>query len=265
MVAKRKRRDSGPVTLMEVARHARVSPMTASRVINRNPNVGEALRLRVEASVQALGYRPNLAGRSLRTASLVRIGVLYSNPSAAYLNQFMLGVLEQSSLNGSQILVEKCGAIRSQRAATERLLAAGVDGVILPPPLCDSRQTIAELDARGIPVVAVATGTPMPAVNAVRIDDYQGARSMTRYLIEQGHRRIGFVKGDPRHTPSALRAAGFFDTMAEAGLAVAPAHVADGLFTYRSGLVAAQALLAPAGRPSAIFCSNDDMAAAAVA
>lgn len=128
MVAKRQRSANNAATLLDVAKHAGVSPMTASRVINRHPHVGEAMRARVEASVQALGYRPNLAGRSLRTSGLLRIGVLYSNPSAAYLNQFMLGLLEQSSLTGSQVMVEKCGAIRSQRAATERLLAAGVDG-----------------------------------------------------------------------------------------------------------------------------------------
>ncbi len=265
MVSKRKRRASGAATLLDVAKHAGVSPMTASRVINHHPHVGQEMRTRVEASVRALEYRPNLAGRSLRTANLVRIGVLYSNPSAAYLNQFMLGILEQSSVDGSQVLVEKCGAIRSQRAATERLLAAGVDGVILPPPLCDSRQTIAELDARAIPVVAVATGAPMPEVNAVRIDDYLGACAMVRHLIELGHRRIGFILGDPKHTPSALRASGFFDTMAAAGLKVSPAHVADGLFTYRSGLIAAHTLLDAGSRPSAIFCSNDDMAAATVA
>ncbi|MCW0450622.1 Catabolite control protein A [Xanthomonas sacchari] len=223
------------------------------------------MRERVEASIKALGYRPNLAGRSLRTAGLARIGVLYSNPSAAYLNQFMLGMLEQSSLEGCQVLVEKSDDSASQRAATERLLAAGADGLILPPPLCDARQTIAELDARGIPLVAVATGAPMPGVSSVRIDDYQAACALTRHLLDLGHRDIGFVSGDPGHTPSALRSRAFFDTMAGAGLTVAPERVAEGLFTYRSGLLAATALLQVAPRPSAILCSNDDMAAAALA
>nr|WP_267086655.1 LacI family DNA-binding transcriptional regulator [Xanthomonas sacchari] len=265
MMGIRQRRAGSAVTLLDVARHAGVSPMTASRVINRHPRVSATMRERVEASIKALGYRPNLAGRSLRTAGLARIGVLYSNPSAAYLNQFMLGMLEQSSLEGCQVLVEKSDDSDSQRAATERLLAAGADGLILPPPLCDARQTIAELDARGIPLVAVATGAPMPGVSSVRIDDYQAACALTRHLLDLGHRDIGFVSGDPGHTPSALRSRAFFDTMAGAGLTVAPERVAEGLFTYRSGLLAATALLQVAPRPSAILCSNDDMAAAALA
>ena len=239
--------------------------MTASRVMNNNPQVGQAMRERVLASAKALDYQPNLAGRSLRSAGMARIGVLYSNPSAAYLNQFMLGVLEESSLSGAQIMVEKCGGMRSQRLAMERLLAARADGVILPPPLCDSRHTIQQLEAAHVPVVAVATGSPMEGVASVRIDDYQGARAMTRYLLKLGHRRIGLIKGDPAHTPAQLRAQAFFDTMSAAGVDVPDGYVAQGLFTYQSGLLAARKLLQETDRPSAIFSSNDDMAAATIA
>lgn len=264
-MAPRKRKTPRAVTILDVARHAGVSPMTASRVINGNPRVAPDLRGRVEASVAELGYRPNLAGRSLRTAGSARVGVLYSNPSAAYLNELMLGILEQSSASGVQVQVEKCGGIGSQRAAMQRLLDAGVDGIILPPPLCDSAQTLRELEQRRIPVVAVATGSPVAGVASVRIDDYQGARAMTRHLVELGHRRIGFIQGDPKHTPTRLRTAAFLETMAEAGLPVPAGLLAEGMFTYRSGLAAAAQLLALQPRPTAIFCSNDDMAAGAMA
>jgi LacI family transcriptional regulator len=261
----RKRSTTSTVTILDVAKHADVSPMTASRVINKHPYVGLELRDRVNAAVKSLGYHPNLAGRSLRSASTLRIGVLYSNPSAAYLNQLMLGVLEQGSLAGVQVLVEKCSGLRSQQTATQRLLDAGADGVILPPPLCDSRSTIDKLRARNVAVVAVATAAPRAGVASVRIDDYQGARAMTRHLLELGHRRIGLITGDPQHTPTALRTAGFLDTLAEAGIHIADHHIAQGLFTYRSGLAASQQLLQLRKRPTALFCSNDDMAAAAIA
>ncbi len=260
----RKRHTPRSVTILDVAKRAQVSPMTASRVMNDNPRVGAEMRKRVLAAAQHLNYRPNLAGRSLRTSNSARIGVLYSNPSAAYLNQLMIGVLEESGHSGIQVQVETCGGIRSQRAAMRRLLDAGVDGVILPPPLCDSRQTKRELDAAGIPIVAVATGAPVSGVTSVRIDDDHGARAMTRHLLKLGHRRIGFIKGDPKHTPAKLREHAFFATMQEAGIEVPPEYVAAGLFTYRSGLIAAKQLLELKDRPTAIFSSNDDMAAATV-
>jgi LacI family transcriptional regulator len=219
----------------------------------------------VQEAAKALDYRPNLAGRSLRNAGIARIGVLYSNPSAAYLNQLMIGVLEESSQAGAQIIVEKCGGIRSQRSAMKRLLDAGVDGIILPPPLCDSPTTLAELKEADIPIVAVATAMPQESVTSVRIDDYQAARAMSRYLLDLGHRRIGFIEGDPSHTPAVLRTKAFFDTMAEAGIEVPDNLVVQGMFTYRSGLEAARQLLEQDPRPTAIFSSNDDMAAAAVA
>ena len=88
---------------------------------------------------------------------------------------------------------------------------------------------------------------------------------MTRYLLSLGHKDIAFIKGDPEHTPAQLRYQAFVTTMEEAGLAVPPQRVAQGLFTYRSGLAAARNLLAQEPRPTAIFASNDDMAAGAMA
>jgi LacI family transcriptional regulator len=254
------------VTIHDVARHAGVGSMTVSRVINDNKYVRDAMREKVMASIKALNYTPNLAARNTRSgATAARIGVLYSNPSASYLSEFMMGGLEQSSRSASQLLLEKCGGLVSQKAAVKRLLDLGVDGVILPPPLCDSRPTINMLHAAGVTVLALATARPVSDVSSVRIDDFQGALAMTRHLVELGHTRIGFIKGDPQHTPTEVRYEGFVAGMKEAGLEIDPDWIVQGMFTYRSGLAAAELLLTPKDRPTAIFASNDDMAAAALA
>jgi LacI family transcriptional regulator len=85
---------------------------------------------------------------------------------------------------------------------------------------------------------------------------------MTQHLLALGHRDIGFVRGDPTHSTARRREAGFRAAMSEANVAVHPEWVAQGYFSYRSGLDAARALLEQRRRPSAIFASNDDMAAA---
>src|SRR6202789_1798983 len=97
------RRSGNVVTIHDVARHAGVSPMTVSRVVNSEKNVRDVTRAKVTASLKALRYSPNLAARSLASADAVHIGLLYSNPSATYLSEFLLGSLEQSSLSGCQI------------------------------------------------------------------------------------------------------------------------------------------------------------------
>ncbi len=240
--------------------------MTVSRVLNQSTPVSEQLRAKVMASVKALNYSMNMAARSTRSGmGGVRIGVLYSNPSSSYLNEVMLGGLEQSSRLGCQLILEKCSGMESQKAAVRRLVAAGVDGVILPPPLCDSPATVSMLANARIPVLALATGKPLADVSAVRVDDFKGALTMTRHLVKLGHKRIGFIKGDPSHTPTALRYDGYVAGLTEAGIPLNEAWVGQGMFTYRSGLDVGRAMLEHYDRPTAIFASNDDMAAGVIA
>jgi LacI family transcriptional regulator len=88
---------------------------------------------------------------------------------------------------------------------------------------------------------------------------------MTRHLLSLGHRRIAFINGHPGHTASGQRFRGYMEGMTEAGLPVGPDQVAQGFFTYRSGLEAAERLLTNGFNPTAIFACNDDMAAATMA
>lgn len=251
-------------TIYDVARAAGVSAMTVSRVITGSANVAATTRDKVTAAIESLKYQVNLAARAARVGTL-RVGLLYSNPSAAFLSAFLVGAMDQCGQSGAQLLLERCEGARSQRAAIDKLLANGADGILIPPPLCDSKAAIKQLDEIGVPTVAVATGRPVAGVSAVRIDDYEGALTMTRYLLSLGHTDIGFITGDPKHTPAQLRYQAFVDAMEEAGLDVAPERVAQGMFTYRSGLDAARQLLGQETRPSAIFASNDDMAAGVIA
>jgi LacI family transcriptional regulator len=263
-VAKQSDRGLSGATVYDVARLAGVSAMTVSRVINGSTHVTATTRDKVMAAIESLNYQVNLAARAARVGTL-RVGLLYSNPSAAFLSAFLVGAMAQCGQTGAQLILELCDDLRSQRSAIDRLIANGADGILVPPPLCDSKSALKQLDQIGMPTVAVATARPAPGVSAVRIDDYDGALTMMRYLLSQGHTDIAFIKGDPKHTPAQLRYQAYLDAMAEAGLPVAPERVAQGMFTYRSGLVAARQLLAQPTRPSAIFASNDDMAAAVIA
>ena len=264
MPKKSGRRSGRVITIHDVAQHAGVSPMTVSRVINGESNVREETRARVAASVAALRYLPNQAARSLASADATHIGILYANPSANYLSEFLLGSLEQSSLSGCQLVIEKCEGAESEVEAIRRLVKGGIDGVVLPPPLCDSEESLKAVREAGISAVLVASGKPAPDMSALSINNFEAARAMTRHLLELGHRRIGFINGHPNQTATGQRFHGYVEAMTEAGLSVDADQVAQGYFTYRSGLEAAEKLL-DSGRPTAIFASNDDMAAATMA
>jgi LacI family transcriptional regulator len=149
-----------------------------------------------------------------------------------------------------------------------RLLSGAVVGVVLPPPLCESSLVRAELAAARLPVVTVAAGRPPADTMCVRIDDYTAALEMTRYLIRLGHERLAFIKGHPNQSASEERWLGFSAALEEASRAKrgqTPPRTEQGFFSFRSGLDAARKLLDTHPLPTAIFASNDDMAAAVIA
>ena len=163
-------------------------------------------------------------------------------------------------------MLEKCEvtSAAAERAALRKLIDGGVAGVILPPPVCESADVLSELASTGLPAVAVATGSLTAGASCVRINDFAAAREMTDYLLGLGHIRIGFIKGHPNLTASSERERGFETAMREAGLRIDKSLIVQGYFSYRSGLDAAENLLARKSTPTAIFASNDDMAAAVV-
>jgi LacI family transcriptional regulator len=239
--------------------------MTVSRVINGESNVRDTTRELVMEAVRALNYRPNPAARVLAGARDIRIALIYSNPSASYLSEMLVGALDGSHRAAAQLVLDRWDNLKpaAEKAAAQKL-AEGVTGVILPPPLCESKAIAAAFAAEGVATVALATGRAREDVSCVRIDDFHAAREMTLHLVSLGHSRIAFIKGQPTQTASAQRLAGFEAAMKESGLEVDPTLVVQGYFSYKSGLEAAEKLLARKRLPTAIFASNDDMAAAAI-
>jgi LacI family transcriptional regulator len=270
-MARARRTNRGTVTILDVARAAGVSTMTVSRVMNGAANVRDETRARVLEAIAELKYSPNMAARTLAAGHATHIGLLYANPSDAYLTQFLVGALAGARQAGCHLVLEECDGetAEAQAEATRRFASTNVEGVILAPPVSEYEAVHAELAAAGIPAVTVARARP-PSENGpvdkmnVGIDDYVAARRMTQYLLGLGHKRIGLISGHPRHMATAERHRGFVDALAEAGVDPADAPVEQGYFSYRSGIVAAERLLDRRSRPTAIFASNDDMAAAAV-
>src|SRR4249919_3012120 len=100
------RRSRGSVTIEDVARIAGVSAMTVSRVINGEKNVRDTTRAAVQEAIDQLSYSPNTAARSLAAGQATHIGLLYANPSAAYLSQFLVGALHAARSVGVHLLIE---------------------------------------------------------------------------------------------------------------------------------------------------------------
>lgn len=259
------RRPKGAATIHDVARRAGVSSMTVSRVINGEKSVRPLTREKVDAAIRALNFLPNPAARTLAGGGVVRIGLLCSIPNAAYLSEFLVGALERCGQVNAQLIVKRYMPGEDLEAAADMLIGARLDGAILPPPVSDAEPLVARLRAANVALIATGSMRPSNSLASIGIDDFAAAEAMTRHLITLGHRRIGFITGRVEHASSSLRLDGYRKAMADAGLRVDDAMIAGGTFTYHSGLDAAERLLTMDPQPTAIFASNDDMAAAAVA
>jgi len=239
--------------------------MTVSRVVNGESNVRDSTRETVMQAVRALNYRPNPAARVLAGARDTRLALIYSNPSGSYLSELLVGALVGSRRTAAQLVLDRWDNFKpAHEKAEAKRLSEGIAGVILPPPLCESKTIAAAFAAEGVPAVALATGKAREDVSCVRIDDFHAAREMTAHLIANGHSRIAFIVGQPAQTASAQRQAGFEAAMEEAGHEVDPSLIVQGFFSYKSGLEATEKILTRKRLPTAIFASNDDMAAAAI-
>jgi len=256
--ASRRRR----ATIKDVAAKVGVSPMTVSRAINGRSGMREETRAAVMAAIEELNYKPNAAARSLVTAGELRIGVIYSNPSAAFMSEFLTGAFEEAASRGARLVILRAPKGKTPSARTlKTFIASGLSGVLLTPPLGDSVALLQLLAEANLPTATVAAYAGESNIS-VRINDRKAAYEMTRHLLNLGHRRIGFVVGNPDQAASAERMAGFYAAVRE--VAGVETYIAQGDFSFASGLAAAEQLLDSTPPPTAIFASNDDMAAAAV-
>ena len=255
--------DGDSITILDVAERAGVSFKTVSRVINGESQVRPATREKVQAAIEALGYRPNHNARNLRAKRTRRIVLLVANPSRNYLSELQWGAVQRCQDEGCVLTVETFDA--DNWPSWLRKGDGSVSGVLLPPPLGDNAGLLDALREADIPAVQIAAAAASRKFDGVLIDDREAARAMTDHLIRQDHSRIGFIGNTDRLEQTRRRWDGFKVAMDEAGLAIDDTLVRDGAFTFESGRQAASALLDFAEPPTAIFASNDDMAAGVLA
>jgi LacI family transcriptional regulator len=163
------------------------------------------------------------------------------------------------------ISFDHCDPQHAQAQVEGLATQLGPDGILLIPPLSSSLAVLALLRRLALPVVRIAPADFRDASPCVDMDDTLAARDMTQHLLQLGHRRIAFIEGPAQHPSSAARLAGFRAALRAAGMKPGARAVQQGQFTAESGASAARALLTGAGaRPTAIFASNDEMAAGAL-
>ena len=254
------------ITMQQIAEEAGVSLKTVSRVVNKESGVKQETRDRIEALIEKLDFQPNPSARGLAAARSFLVALLYDNPSTAYIISLQSGALAACRENGYGLIIDPCdrhdpdhvSSVKSQARSTR------VDGLLLTPPLCDNEDLLDMLDERGLDYVRISPLEQNDRSPFVFADEVQAAYRMTGYLISQGHERIGMVTGHPHRSGTEMRIKGYKQAIGDNALELDPRLIIPGDYTFESGEAAARKLLRADDRPTAVFASNDYMAAGVI-
>lgn len=258
-----KKEKDGKPTINDVARIAGVSKKTVSRVINRSPLLNEATREKVEAVIAELGYVPNPQARALALRRNFLIGLIHDNPNAQMVLGVQEGILSAISNTEFALVVRPVNRRSPDMLDDVRsfLEQQRLYGVLLLPPISENDALADLCDELGVAWVRMGSARLDEDQHMVASNDREAVAKAVAYLIERGHRCIGFVAGPEGFRSAAERALGYRDALETAGLAMDAAIMAEGNYTFETGIAAGEKLLAASPRPTAIFASNDEMAA----
>ena len=189
-----------------------------------------------------------------------RILLLFDNNGTEYVSRIQDAVARSARSLGFPVQAENL--FTDRKPVTEFLDAVSPAGVILTPPLSDDRHVLSLIEQRGLPYVRIAPMLDPDRGSTVLMDEYDAARAITDHLLRKGHRRIGFVRGPSVHLVSMRRYNGYANALGGKGLRIDPALIVQGDFSRQSGREQAATLFA--AKPTAIFASNDEMAAGVI-
>ncbi len=254
------------VSIKDVAREAGVSDKTVSRVVNREPNVTRDTFDKVERVIAELGYVPNMAARMIRSSRSNIFGIITDFISTTpYSGDIVRGIQDWAGEHGRTVLLANTnGDAEKEREIWKTFQAHRIEGVLY----VSMYHRVIEPD-RGdvdIPTVLVNCHPETPgSYKSIEPDDYQGSRDLTRHLIERGHKRIGYIRLNPRLLGAELRLAAFRDATREAGFSDDQIDVRLGMEGLIGGeqnrvFQVATDMLSHPDRPSALVCGNDEIA-----
>jgi LacI family transcriptional regulator len=250
-------------TLYDVAKKAGVSPKTVSRVINNEVSVRDETRATVLAAIDQLNYRPNTFARSLRNSRSYVLALLYDNRNPTYVLDLQIGILSVCEAAGFNILIQPYAF--DSETLTEDIASwlerSRIDGLIISPPLTDHQGLLQVLKETNVQFVRISPIDKTDISPFVYGNDRQAAKAMTDHLIALGHKSIGFIVGHPDHNGAIERLQGYKDSLTAAKIPIKKTLIKQGDFSFDSGETCAKKLLNQASPPSAIFASNDHMAA----
>ena len=252
------------VTLEEIAKATGFSVPTVSRVLtNSKYPVSLATRNLIKLAAETMGYRPNIAARSLRTDQTNTVGIIADDLVSPFVPSIVRGIQDYlKPFDYLSLITHSDWDPQVEQEAINTLVSRPVDGIIFVEY---SHLAISEtLERSKKPYIFVHRLFGSSVLNSVVPDDFYGASLAVQHLVSLGHQRIAYINGPEGWYSAKRRLAGYTSELASQNLEFDPALLQPGDWEYEGGYAAAQNLLKVTPRPTAIFAANDLMALGAM-
>ncbi|MDR3518069.1 MAG: LacI family DNA-binding transcriptional regulator [Azospirillaceae bacterium] len=244
-------------TIIDVARRAGVSVSTVSHVVNATRPVSPETTRLVEEAIAAVGYTPNSIARSLARSATNSVGIALSAISNPYFSDIICAIERECDRLGLMVfLCDTQDNAEHEFQVVQALHQRRVDGILLAPSSVSNQRSLQYLIDNRVPCVLVDRAISS-AFDQVSVENAQAMAVIVAHLVEHGHRRIGFVGGQPGFATSLERIEGFCQAMQAHGLDTAEALLAVGNADVDAATAAALRLLALPERPTAIATGNN--------
>jgi len=244
-------------TIADVAREAGVSVSTVSHVVNGTRRVAPATATAVQAVIDAIGFRPNVLARSLKTASTQSVGIAISAIANPYFSDIICAIETECARLGMMVFLSDTQDDPARELAVlSALHQRRVDGVILAPSADPERRALAYLRQTRLPCVLVDR-MPDPSFDQVGVNNRDSMRELVDYVVGLGHRRIGYVGGHPGFETTLERIVGYRDSLQRLGLTFDERYLVTGNATTVSASAATHVLLSLPDPPTAIVAGNN--------
>lgn len=245
------------VTSRDVARLAGVSQPTVSRALRDDARVSQETKVRVRDAARLLGYVPSEAGRALSSGRTRRIGLLLTDVDNQFYSHIIAPVHRELEQLGYQLMLHTESADNDTIA--ERLVANGLDGVILATTLMESVAPV-RLKDRGLPFVYFNRIGSLVDADAAIVDPIPGYADAVSRAFDLGHRHVGAILGPSNTSTAQTRENALRAALAASGMSLAESDVRRGRYSPTAGEAAAAELLKQSDPPTLLFCGNDVVA-----
>lgn len=251
-------------TIKDVAREARVSTATVSRVMTgRNP-VSDGMREQVLGAADRLHYRPNALAKSLRIETTGTLGLVVSNVMNPFFTAVARAVEDAAADRGYSVIIGNADEDpEKEERYVDALLQKQVDGFIVSPARGESL-LLGEVAASGTPLVFVDRSIDGLDVPVVRADGRRAIAQLVEHLVYLGHTRLAIISGPESVVSGRERLQAFVEAAKEMSVKVVREYTIVGSFRRESGEIAMRKLLALPTPPTAVLAANNLMALGAL-